>query len=380
MAHDLGHPPFGHFGEQVLDEKMIDFGGFEGNAQTLRIVTRTEKKESIDGIDIGIDESGRDKRIGLNLTVRSIASILKYDKKIPTTKKARGSKKGLVKGYYASEAGIINTVKSKLSDKKKCRRNLKTIECQIMDIADDIAYSTYDLEDSFKAGFIKLLDLLSDPENIFPRVARKVYKEIKVRIDEKDIHERLKKIFFDIFDPPLQENVIGHKLTRDLYEFLHFYSVETVNNLSKMYAENGYYRTDLTSKLVGLAIRKVFIKKVNAKVPVLSEIELEQERKIDVDVLKHYVYESQILSPKVQIIARRSREIIEKIFDTLSDKNSKGYMLMPNDFKKLYLAQKSESQRKRIICDFIAGMTDRYALEFYGRLTSENPQTIFKPF
>ena len=79
LAHDLGHPPFGHFGEEVLDEKMIDCGGFEGNAQTLRLLTRLEKRWIIENTTFGIDKDGKDKRVGLDLTCRSIASILKYD-------------------------------------------------------------------------------------------------------------------------------------------------------------------------------------------------------------------------------------------------------------------------------------------------------------
>ena len=58
----------------------------------------------------------------------------------------------------------------------------------------------------------------------------------------------------------------------------------------------------------------------------------------------------------------------------------KGYMLLPEDFKAIYEAVKGVANKRRVICDFIAGMTDQYALEFYGRLTSENPETIFKPF
>ena len=91
LAHDLGHPPFGHFGEQALDEKMADFGGFEGNAQTLRILTRTEKRELGE-----INDAGNDTRVGLNLTVRSIASVLKYDHVIPPTQEDRPSDQRLL--------------------------------------------------------------------------------------------------------------------------------------------------------------------------------------------------------------------------------------------------------------------------------------------
>jgi dGTPase len=80
------------------------------------------------------------------------------------------------------------------------------------------------------------------------------------------------------------------------------------------------------------------------------------------------------------MIAHRSKEIIGTIFETLSNENEKGYMLLPEDFQKIYSALKDTNLKMRTICDFIACMTDRYAIEFYGRLTSENPQIIFKPF
>lgn len=85
LAHDLGHPPFGHNGEKALDDCMKPYGGFEGNAQTLRILARVEKKvyseSDADGCGVGV--TGVDRRLGLNLTFRSLAAVLKYDKEIP---------------------------------------------------------------------------------------------------------------------------------------------------------------------------------------------------------------------------------------------------------------------------------------------------------
>ena len=145
LGHDLGHPPFGHNGERALDECMREKGGFEGNAQTLRILTRLEKKEleAEEADEVGGSE---DARVGLNLTYRTLAGVLKYDKCIP---RCRDAEAGLVKGYYESERKLVERVKEHV-----CRVGhgaekgaFKTVECQIMDIADDIAYSTYDLED-----------------------------------------------------------------------------------------------------------------------------------------------------------------------------------------------------------------------------------------
>jgi len=125
LAHDLGHPPFGHFGEEILNKMMFQYGGFEGNAQTLRIITRIEKKHRIDSRrDLDIASSGDDKRVGLNLTARSIASILKYDNQImPQTKKRRQIKP--IKGFYTSEKGIVDWVKRSIYGDKSYSRPIQ---------------------------------------------------------------------------------------------------------------------------------------------------------------------------------------------------------------------------------------------------------------
>lgn len=158
LAHDLGHPPFGHNGEKVLDNKMQKYGGFEGNAQTLRILARLEKKETIgfptatvtakSAEPIGADES--DQRLGLNLTYRSLASIMKYDRKMPETEEERkteadkkrvGFSRRPVKGYYNIESALVLKIKKAVAP--GYTGTFKTLECSIMDLADDIAYSTY---------------------------------------------------------------------------------------------------------------------------------------------------------------------------------------------------------------------------------------------
>jgi dGTPase len=169
LAHDLGHPPFGHNGEKTLDYKMRNHGGFEGNAQTLRILARLEKKETIGfpvttnrADPVGDDQT--DQRLGLNLCFRSLASVLKYDRACPETEEERerltnqrysGFSKRPVKGYYSVESELVGRIKQEVAPGYK--GHFKTIECSIMDLADDIAYSTYDLEDAFKAQFLSPL-------------------------------------------------------------------------------------------------------------------------------------------------------------------------------------------------------------------------------
>ena len=145
-AHDLDHPPFGHNGERALDDRMKAIGGFEGNAQTFRIVTRIEKKELRGNCQAPIDKDGVDQRLGLNVTYRSLASIIKYGRIIPFYR----TSEGIQKGIYEFEKSVFDKVKSSVCQDIPNNREFKTIECSIMDVADDVAYSTYDLEDTFK--------------------------------------------------------------------------------------------------------------------------------------------------------------------------------------------------------------------------------------
>lgn len=150
IAHDLGHPPFGHNGEHALDQLMRTYGGYEGNAQTLRILSSTEKK-------LIRHNNEYSSEFGLNLTYRALASVLKYDNKIRSVRRRAQNPE---KGYYSIDEGLVNKIKKHVAPGLNGEK-FKTIECSIMDIADDIAYSTYDLEDSLHAGFVTPLRIVS---------------------------------------------------------------------------------------------------------------------------------------------------------------------------------------------------------------------------
>ncbi|KAA0127309.1 dNTP triphosphohydrolase [Chryseobacterium sp. SN22] len=389
VAHDLGHPPFGHQGEEALDECMRDNGGFEGNAQTLRILSKLEKKEKSE--ILGNDS---EFRFGLNLTYRSLASILKYDNEIPVKYNDRkdSEKNKAIKGYYSLERDLVETIKEKVVG-EKFEGIFKTVECQIMDIADDIAYSTYDLEDGFKAGFYHPTAFFSYPENVFVNVAQKVEKALKKdeNIKKKTFSpDEVKEILLTVFSNVYNYESIGLQLAEDekgnhyiaipkgvTQEAMLSNIVNTVSRGSKSVAEDGYIRNAFTSDLINGAINDVkFI--LNEKHPSLSKVFLEESSRIRVEVLKNFTYESQILSPRLKIAEFRGKEIVKEIFKVLSQ--DEGWRLMPSDYQTIHNHFKSKANKLRCICDYISGMTDKYAIEFYGRLKSENPETIFKPF
>lgn len=383
LAHDLGHPPFGHQGEEALDECMIENGGFEGNAQTIRLLTKIEKKFKVDNSGF-ID--GIDARVGLNLTMRSIASVLKYDNVIPENKAdrieiAKGKDIIPVKGYYKCDQNIVNKVKSAvLNGKNISNGEFKTIECTIMDIADDIAYSTYDLEDGFKAGFISPMDLLFPSSELIEKVIVKVNSNlIKEGISRVLTQDNVADIIRESILPIDGAAIIEGYSEEDLGKyFLDFAGsiVDLQYRTAKLIASDGSIRTGFTSSIVGRFIRGAELQ-YNPAHPALSKVRLTHDIRIQVEILKTFTFMSQIVSPRLKIAEFRGKDIVSKIFETLS--SDKGFNLLPNDVRKIY-QEANGAYKKRIICDFVSSMTDRYAIEFYGRLISENPETIFKPF
>ena len=356
LAHDLGHPPFGHNGEATLNGKMAGAGGFEGNAQTLRILTAIEQK----------DDEGR---AGLNLTYRSLASVLKYDSAVPESPK----------GYYKSEAGIVDRIKDRISNGRAfAKGGFKTVECHIMDIADDIAYSTYDLEDALKAGFLSPLDIFGAEPGIRDKVAEKVRNKCHDKtVSRKDVAvDLIDMLPADVLsDTGIMDGGDIRSASADPYSFAEF--IAPIKSFVDKFSKSGSYRTKITSHLVSAAINNIEFQ-YNRDFPELSIVDFSPEYRRRIEVLKNFVYCSIIESPRLKIAEYRGREIVETIFDALAEDG--GHSLLPEDYSSRYDNADSEVAQKRVICDFIAGMTDRYAIEFYGRLKSENPQTIFKPF
>jgi dGTPase len=367
LGHDLGHPPFGHNGEYALDECMRNFGGFEGNAQTLRIVASVAKKEMPEAIG--------DSPAGLNFTHRTIGALLKYDNLIKS-KRPTGSKVKIEKGYYKSEKALVEAAKKSILGGKKFTGKFKTIECAIMDIADDIAYSTYDLEDALKAGFITPLEILRFA--YVPAFLKIISKKVKSSSGIDLPADEVSRIFLSTFGKIVIDQFQGQEV--DLSnDFDLIRRVVNIYASSKKIAADGYARTAVTSQLVNEFIGGVGVE-LNAKFPSMSAIKIDPAIHAKIEVLKHFTYEALIMSPRLKIVEYRGRDIVKTIFKALTDKLRHGYLLLPDDCRDAYRALKTESEKKRLICDFIAGMTDKYAIEFYGRLTSiDHGPSFFKP-
>ncbi|HET8561779.1 MAG TPA: deoxyguanosinetriphosphate triphosphohydrolase [Marmoricola sp.] len=157
LAHDLGHPPFGHNGERALHELAQDIGGFEGNAQTLRILTRLEAKSFSGALDRSLGGSVvGDRSIGLNLTRATLDACTKYpwpaaDAAEPRGRHTDGQPRTIRKfGVYDDDLPVFSWMRQGVDGNRRC------LEAQVMDFADDVAYSVHDLEDGVVAGRIDL--------------------------------------------------------------------------------------------------------------------------------------------------------------------------------------------------------------------------------
>ena len=406
FAHDLGHPPFGHTGEYALQQRMQSTGGYEGNAQTLRILSKLEKRQTKGGMgDFREFFDGADQRAGLNLCYRSLAAILKYDKCIPVI-----GGESICKGYYKSEEDLVKDIKKAILGPKYKRRKddkFAVIEMQIMDLADDLAYSTYDLEDALKAGFaspLHIIQQLNDNDNIRDSVARKLFKSSAGRdyplapaqasegdrasfedIQSKMLQYILEMLseYFGIIDSDFTKEDRKRFASKNLEERKTI--IASIAVLTQKYSNeiscNGYVRAQLTSDLVGSRLRKIGID-IDEEVPALSKIVVPEDVRFEIDVLKHLTFELHVKSPRLKLLEYRGKQIVRELFDCF-DADEDGDLL-PHDWRSRIAAVKGFSEekelRKRIVCDFVAGMTDSYAVDMYNRLKTTNPSALFRPF
>jgi dGTPase len=174
LAHDLGHPPFGHNGETALDGVAADVGGFEGNAQTLRLLTRLEPK---------VIDPGTGRGAGLNLTRASLDAVAKY----PWARREGPAGTSAAKfGVYAEDAAVFAWLRQGAPEHRRC------IEAQVMDLADDIAYSVHDVEDAVVGGRVDPR-LLTD-QDALRQVARQVRDWYLSDVAEDEVLAALRRL------------------------------------------------------------------------------------------------------------------------------------------------------------------------------------------
>jgi len=315
LSHDMGHPPFGHNGEEALAEVATPCGGFEGNAQSFRLLTRIEAKT--------VDANG--KSLGLNLTRASLDAATKY----PWARAENPRKFGV----YDDDTEIFNWVREGAPAGRKC------IEAQIMDWSDDCAYSVHDLEDAIFAGQVSVTN--------FDRDFDILYKEM-----------------VDGYKSDATKEEVAAALTR-------------LQNLSCWPAS--FDRThralarlkDTTSQLIGRFVlaAELETRKVHGDGPLTrysANLEIPREQKIEVDFLKavagHYLINaaaSQERYAKQQVVIH---ELVEMLFKAAPNELDP---IFEDDWK----IATSDSERLRVVVDQIASLTDPGAYALHAHLS-----------
>ena len=281
LAHDLGHTPFGHAGEEALNYCMKDYGGFDHNIQTLRIITILENRYY--------------EFKGLNLSVETLDGLIKHN----------GPVKDLTK---------LNKILGNNFFKKKINFALNSsLEAQIASISDDIAYNSHDLEDGLKSNLFDLNYLKSIP------VLNKIISKHTKKLKNYSIDLVIRQIIRDIINEMVSDVIVTTKKNIKLYK---------IKNL------NDIYKTK--EKLVSFS---------------------EKMQNFD-DKIKTFLKQKMYFHKSVNSNTNYGKKVLTKLF----------LQIKRNPKKYIKIEKYSNSNIERIICDYIAGMTDRYAINLYNQI------------
>jgi len=314
LAHDIGHSPFGHNGEFALDELAQPCGGFEGNAQSLRLLTRLEPKVT---------------GAGLNLTRATLDATLKY----PWFSRGAGTKYGV----YAEDAEVFGWIRAAAPAGRPC------LEAQVMDWADDIAYSVHDLEDGFHAGLITFKNLNSSAErSVVSHITAATYCDDDVSVAE------------------LTE-ILDALLDLDIWPAAYDGGPETVAALK-----------NLTSELIGrfcLAAQDATLAAHRDRMTPLTryaaDLIVPRRQRLECALLKgitaHYV----MTRAGVVAAQARERELLAEL--ALAVEHGAPQTLDPL-LRPAWNAADTDSARRRVIVDQVASLTDISAIAWHHRL------------
>ena len=315
LSHDMGHPPFGHNGEEALAEVAAPCGGFEGNAQSFRLLTRIEAKT--------VDVNG--KSLGLNLTRASLDAATKYP-----WPRAENPRKF---GVYDDDTEIFNWVREGAPAGRKC------IEAQIMDWSDDCAYSVHDLEDAIFAGQVSV----SNFDNDFDILYTEMVDGYKSDATKEEVAQALTRL----------QSLSCWPASFD----------RTHRALARL--------KDTTSQLIGRFVlaAELETRKVHGDGPLTrysANLEIPREQKIEVDFLKavagHYLINaaaSQERYAKQQVVIH---ELVEMLFEAAPNELDP---IFEDDWK----IATTDSERLRVVVDQIASLTDPGAYALHAHLS-----------
>lgn len=344
LAHDLGHPPFGHGGEIALNSVMCRNGGFEGNGQSLRIMSHLEPYH---------------EKFGMNLSRRTLLGVVKYpapyskfvvEESYPQDDPSEvpGHVFKPPKCYLDDETDVVNWISDGLVDWPKVSKiyppsedagshgktRHKSLDATVLEIADDIAYGTHDLEDAIALRLVTK----SDFEELGPERMFEPFAEWKDGMKYKDL-------------------------------------------LDSLFGEEVYKRKTAIGKLVGYCVRNIKLDTSNPcdfEHPIFAaKVQLESDPKQVLGALQDIVVKKVINTTTVQQLEFKGQKIIRELFHAFM---SDPQRLLPSDKVKRYEQAKSNNSRQeemRVVCDYIAGMTDDYAVRRYQQMFVPDVGSVF---
>jgi len=315
LSHDMGHPPFGHNGEEALAEVAESCGGFEGNAQSFRLLTRIEAKT--------VDSNG--KSMGLNLTRASLDAATKYP-----WPRAENPRKF---GVYDDDVEIFRWVREGAPVGRKC------IEAQIMDWSDDCAYSVHDFEDAIFAGQVSVKNFDNDFDIL--------YTEMTISYGS---------------DATKEEAAAALVRLQQLSCWPNYFD-RSHRSLARL--------KDTASQLIGRFVlaAELETRKVHGEGPLTrynADLVVPREQKIEVDFLKSIAGHYLISAAASQERYAKQKVVIHELVEML-------YTAAPKEldpiFEDDWKAATSDAQRLRVVVDQIASLTDPGAYLLHAHLS-----------
>ncbi|WAU79804.1 deoxyguanosinetriphosphate triphosphohydrolase [Streptomyces sp. Qhu-G9] len=330
LSHDLGHPPFGHNGEQALNEFAEDCGGFEGNAQSLRLLTRIEPKRFVRS-----RESGDLVSVGLNLTRATLDAATKY----PWPRGAHPTDPGSPKfGVYEDDLPVFEWVR------KGAPGTRTTFEAQVMDWSDDVAYSVHDVEDGLHAGHVDPNCLHAEPERqeIF-QVA--VGRYVPADTDPAELAEALDRLLAQEWWP-------------------HGYDGSAVAQARLK---------DATSQLIGRfclaaesATRATYGRGRLTRYE--AELVVPRAARLECAVLKAVADRYVMQRAEQERLRADQRIVVAELAEVLTARAPDG---LDPQFRALFDQATGDRARKRVIVDQISSLTDAAARSLHARLRGQ---------
>lgn len=333
LGHDTGHPPFGHIAEEVLADVMKEAGGFEGNAQSFRIVCRLAMRDP--------------EQRGLNLAPVTLNGMLKYPWLAGEHPKDPNSTK--FGAYWSDRDDFIAA-----QGKSTVRPGQRTLEAEIMDWSDDVTYAVHDLEDFYRVGLVPLERLRTDGDE-----RRRFYESFfdpagALRskfegLDPEHLRERLDFLFLGrlVFDPFVGTSTQRAQLRQATSTLI------------------GNFQAAITAR--------VTLEQAQTRV-----VSIESNAQADVLILKELTWFYVINRPALALIQEAQRDIVHRLFETYEKAARPGGRreLLPVPEREAVADDPSDPVRRRIICDFVASLTELRARELHGLLTGSRQGTI----